>query len=145
MWAALCTSLSPFRDQLLDGDVSPHLSGKACERVLMFGQLCVQLCSVSLRLQGDVQQGLQNKVGGRLVSSPVLLCPMACALLTVTLTADAVVKLVNVSLSDGFTFPATTSSEPLKYLSKRLWVTSDTESSGNWMMIRLSRGEETCL
>ncbi len=49
----------------------------------------------------------------------------------VILTADAVVKLVRVLLSDGSTFPATTTSEPLKYLSKRLWVTSDTKSSGN--------------
>lgn len=63
----------------------------------------------------------------------------------VVLTADAVVKLVRVLLSDGSTFPATTSSEPLKYLSKRFWVTSDTESSGNWMVILLSRGEDTWL
>lgn len=48
-----------------------------------------------------------------------------------SLTAEALMKLVSVLLSDGSTFPATTSSEPLKYLSKRLWVTSDTESSGN--------------
>lgn len=34
------------------------------------------------------------------------------------LTADALIKLVRVLLSDGRTFPATTSSEPLKYLSK---------------------------
>lgn len=54
-------------------------------------------------------------------------------------------KLVRVLLSDGSTFPATTSSEPLKYLSKRFWVTSDTESSGNWTVILLSRGAETCL
>lgn len=47
------------------------------------------------------------------------------------LTADAEMKLVRVLLSDGSTFPATTSSEPLKYLSKRFWVMSDTESSGN--------------
>lgn len=47
------------------------------------------------------------------------------------LTAEAVMKLVSVLLSDGSTFPATTSSEPLKYLSKRFWVMSDTEPSGN--------------
>lgn len=52
-------------------------------------------------------------------------------------------KLVSVLLSDGSTFPATTSSEPLKYLSKRFWVTSDTDSSENWMLILLSRGAAT--
>lgn len=52
-------------------------------------------------------------------------------------------KLVNVPLSDGSSFPATTSSDPSKYLSKRFWVTSDTESSGNWTSIRLSRGAAT--
>lgn len=62
-----------------------------------------------------------------------------------THTADAVMRLVRVLLSDGSTFPATTSSEPLKYLSKRFWVMSDTVSSGNWMLILLSSGEETCL
>lgn len=40
-------------------------------------------------------------------------------------------KLVRLLLSSGCTFPATTSSEPLKYLSKRFCVTSDTASSGN--------------
>ena len=63
----------------------------------------------------------------------------------VVLTAAAVVKLVSVLLSDGSTFPATTSSEPLKYLSKKFWVTSETESSGNWMVILRSRGDDTWL
>lgn len=65
--------------------------------------------------------------------------------LFILLTADAVVRLVRVLLSDGSTFPATTSSEPSKYLSKRFWVTSDTVSSGNCTVILLSRGEETWL
>lgn len=66
-------------------------------------------------------------------------------LVLISLTADAVMRLVSVLVSDGSTFPATTSSEPLKYLSNRFWVMSDTESSGNWMEILLSSGEETCL
>lgn len=69
----LVTSLSPFTDQLLDGEVSPHLPGKAGERVLLFNQLRVQLCGVSIRLQGDVQTGLREKVlqGILVVISPV--------------------------------------------------------------------------
>lgn len=59
------------------------------------------------------------------------------------LTVEAVMKLVSVLLSDGSTFPATTSSEPLKYLSKVFWVMSDTESSGNCTAILLIRGAAT--
>lgn len=55
--------LSPFGNKLLDGDVSPHLPGEAGERVLMLGQLRVQLCSVAFCLYGDVQLGLQNRTG----------------------------------------------------------------------------------
>ena len=44
------TGLSPFRDQLFDGDVGPHLFGETCERVLLLGQLGVQLCSVGVGL-----------------------------------------------------------------------------------------------
>lgn len=57
--------LSPFRDQLFDGDVGPHLSGEARERVLLLGQLHVQLGGVGLCLQGDVQAGLQDEMGQR--------------------------------------------------------------------------------
>lgn len=55
-------SHSPFRNQLFDGDVGPHLSGEARERVLLFGQLTVQLGDVGLSLQGDVQAGLWDKM-----------------------------------------------------------------------------------
>lgn len=103
--------------------------------MLLLGQLGVQIRRVGVRLQGDVQTGLQDKA----VSSRRRGLVPKWSLLT----AEAVMKLVNVLLSDGSTFPATTSSEPLKYLSKRFWVTSDTESSGNWMAIRLRRGAET--
>lgn len=105
--------------------------------MLLVGQLGVQLCRVGVRLQVDVQAGLRDKEP----SNPGLALRVRRRRL---LTAEAVMKLVSVLLSDGSTFPATTSSEPLKYLSKRFWVTSDTESSGNWMAILLSRGAATC-
>jgi len=68
---------------------------------------------------------------------------LECVTVYVRLTADAVVKLVSVSLTDGSTLPATTSSEPSKYLSKRFWVISVTEASGNWTVTLVNRGEET--
>lgn len=97
--------------------------------MLLLGQLGVQLGRVHVRLEGDVQAGLRDRdtrsqervpprVPDRRRRWPLL-------------TAEAVMRLVSVLLSAGSTFPATTSSEPLKYLSKRFWVTSDTESSGN--------------
>lgn len=61
------------------------------------------------------------------------------------LTAAAVVKLCSVVRSDGWSFPATISSEPLKNLSKRFWVTLFTAFSGKWMVMVLRRGEETWL
>lgn len=61
----MCQQLSPLRNQLFDGNVGPHLSGEACEGVLLLGQLCVQLCDVGLSLQGDVQTALRDGVGHR--------------------------------------------------------------------------------
>ncbi len=61
------------------------------------------------------------------------------------LTAAAVVKLCSVVRSDGWSFPATISSEPLKNLSKRFWVTLFTAPSGKWMAMDLRSGEETWL
>lgn len=61
--SSFCTlsPLSPFTDQLFDGDVSPHLSGEARERMLLLGELRVQLQSVGLGLKGDVQSGLEQE------------------------------------------------------------------------------------
>lgn len=115
--------------------------------MLLLGQLGVQLCRIDVRLEGDVQAGLRDEDIGSQELDP----PPSRATRSVRrrrrslLTAEAVIRLVSVLLSAGSTFPATTSSEPLKYLSKRFWVTSDTESSGNWMAILLSRGDETWL
>lgn len=108
--------------------------------MLLLGQLGVQLCRVDVRLQGDVQIGLQDKEERSHKRTLASRCALGGG---AVLTAEAVMKLVSVLLSDGSTFPATTSSEPLKYLSKRFWVTSDTDSSGNWMLILLSRGAAT--
>lgn len=100
--------------------------------MLLLGQLGVQLRHVDVRLEGDVQAGLRDK-GDKVTEAR----PSSRAARSVRrrrrspLTAEAVIRLVSVALSDGSTFPATTSSEPLKYLSKRFWVTSDTELSGN--------------
>lgn len=57
-----CCKCSPFTDQLLDGEISPHLPGESRERVLLLGQLFVQLGYVSVGLQSEVQIGLQDKV-----------------------------------------------------------------------------------
>lgn len=73
-----CRSLpssSPFGNQLFDGDVGPHLSGKARERVLLLGQMGVQLRDVGLCLQGDVQTGLQDGMEHRQRSTPNLYAP----------------------------------------------------------------------
>lgn len=61
----MLSSLSPFRNQLFDGDVGPQLSGEAREGVLLLRQLGVQLRDVGLGLQGDVQDGLQGGMGQR--------------------------------------------------------------------------------
>lgn len=68
----MLSSLSPFRNQLFDGDVGPQLSGEAREGVLLLGQLGVQLRDVGLGLQGDVQAGLQRGTGQRTLKVPFL-------------------------------------------------------------------------
>lgn len=67
-------SSSPFRNQLFDGDVGPHLSGKARERVLLLGQVGVQLRDVGLCLQGDVQTGLWDGMEHRQTVNTKLVC-----------------------------------------------------------------------
>lgn len=54
-------AVSPFRQQLFDGDVGPHLPGEAREGMLLLHQLGVQLCHVDVCLEGDVQAGLRDK------------------------------------------------------------------------------------
>lgn len=63
-----CCEYSPFTQQLLDGEISPHLPGEPSERVLLLGQLFVQLGDVSVGLQSEVQIGLQDKI--RIVDTP---------------------------------------------------------------------------
>lgn len=50
--------LSPFREQLFDGDVGPQLSGEAREGVLLLDQLSIELQHIGLCLQRDIQVGL---------------------------------------------------------------------------------------
>lgn len=57
--------LSPFSEELVDGDVGPQLPGKAGEGMLLLGQRQVQLQGVGLCLQGDVQTSLEDERGQR--------------------------------------------------------------------------------